>query len=314
MRLLVPAICRLWLICSWLLFSSPVQSLENAGDYFYSWLSFIRTIRYLQQSQHEQVKEFAIHALTQLADAYVEEAVLARIESTSIAKSDKAKLLRWSRTVDQIADQLVSLTNDIEQGAAVKLLQSQDDAIIIFVDGRSVILEHPRIEQQPAYEQLVLAEFCARNDCECSTAELPEQEPFPVYAARVQPGWSFSSSGQLCSYDGIEVRFASTKNLSLLRSTCEKLMQELNTLAHELIWQHRHGIIVDWSTILISPSPQRPEHLVRLNSAGDTILVSVPLLFGNPGLIEDIKPWLYYKIFGGEPVIVQLDAANYGWL
>ena len=53
---------------------------------------------------------------------------------------------------------------------------------------------------------------------------------------------------------------------------------------------------------------------MRLNAAGDSILVTLPLIYGSPGLLEDLKPWLRYRVGAGEEVQLRLDAADYGWL
>lgn len=273
---------------------------------------FQRTVLYLQDTSTDEQADFTAAALSQLAEVYMAEADLARAEASRSQGKLRAKLLGWSIAVDQYANQLVLLMEDLEQGFPVALLQGREGAVTVSVAGRMVILSHPRADQQAAYEQRVLAEFCGSNDCRSMTVVADQPEPIPVTTARVNPVWTFTEKGQLCTGDTIEIRFTTIENLGLLRSICAQLLQELSALAAELAWQARHGVEVDWSALTITATPGRPEHLVRLNGAGDSILLTVPLLFGNQNLLQDSKPWLRDRASGGESATMRLDAAKYG--
>ena len=89
-------------------------------------------------------------------------------------------------------------------------------------------------------------------------------------------------------------------------------MQEASSLATEIAWQRLHGVVVDWAALEVVPTAQRPEHLVRLNPAGDSVLVSVPLIHGSTGLLRDLTPWLRTVARRGQPIGVELNAARYG--
>lgn len=85
-------------------------------------------------------------------------------------------------------------------------------------------------------------------------------------------------------------------------------------LADEIAWQQRHGVVVDWDVLVIRATPGRPEHLVQLNNAGDSILTGLPLIYASPNLLVHIKPWLQQRLSGEKSAALQLDAAQYGWL
>jgi hypothetical protein len=270
-----------------------------------------RTIVSLQASAPELQADFAGTALRELAEVYMAEADLARKQARE--QEDSAKLRGWSRAVDQYASQLTLLLEDIELGFPVELQHNDVESITVMVGGRAVILSHPRKDQQVAFEQRVLLDFCRRNDCKILTAATDFPQPIPVSASQVKPVWTFTETGPSCSHEDIQVLFASAANLARSRITCKQLLQEMMTLADEIAWQRRHGVSVQWHELSIRATPQRPEHLVLLNSAGDSILVTVPLIYGSPHLLEDIVPWIQDRLSAKQPAVIRLDAARYGW-
>ena len=270
-----------------------------------------RTITSLQESAPDLQADFASTALRELAEVYMAEADLARKQAQS--QDSAAKLRGWSSAVDQYASQLVLLLEDIELGLPVELQHNAVESVTVMVAGRAVILSHPREDQQVAFEQRVLLDFCGRNDCKVLTAVTAPPQPIPVSASQVKPVWTFTELGSVCSHEGIQVLFPRAANLARSRITCKQLLQEVMTLSDEIAWQRRHGVSVQWHELSVRATPQRPEHMVLLNSAGDSILVTIPLIYASPHLLEDIMPWIQGRADSEQPVAIQLDAARYGW-
>ena len=291
---------------------------------------FERIVVYLQDAPAAQQTDFAIVALAELVAVYMAEADLARAGSAQAQGSPRAGQLGWSVAVDEYANQLLLVLDELEQGQPVTLRPGQPGPAVVTVAGQVVILGHPRADQQGAFEQRVLTDFCSRHDCvtatvatatttaptavTATTATTAQAEPIPVTIVRVNPLWTFTASGPVCSIDGIEVAFNSSSNLASLRGICGQFVQELAALANELAGQRRHGVALEWDAFLVTATPGGPEHLVRLNAAGDSVLITVPLLFGNPNLLADVKPWLAARVGGEAAPTVRLDAAKYGWL
>jgi hypothetical protein len=270
-----------------------------------------RTVLSLQNSSAEIQSDFASTGLRALVEVYIAEADLARNQAES--EKTKAKLLGWSRAVDQYARQLGLVLDDIELGLPVELQPNTAESVTVKAGGRSVILSHPRVDQQASFEQRVLLDFCRRQNCQLLTAGSEETAPIPVSASGVDPVWTFTETGLVCSYKDIELRFANARHLARWRMTCRQLLQELMTLADEVAWQGRHGVVVEWGSLAVHPTPQRPEHLVLLNSKGDSLLATIPLVYGSPALLADITPWLKGRVIDGQSVALQLEAENYGW-
>ena len=306
---------RLCLLVLLLLAAAPFSPHAEAETAAWTSSRFHRTVLYLDKSAAEERAAFAIAALSQLAEVYMAEADLARARAQRNQGNDRAKLYGWSVAVDGYANQLLLLLDDIEEGYPVKLLQSREGAVTVRVAGRAVMLGHPRPGQQAAFEQRVLADFCAGNDCRRMTASASEvgMQSVPLSGAPVNPNWSFSERGSLCAHGGIELLFDSANELAASRQFCKELLREAADLAAEISWQERHGVVVDWSALSITSTPRGPQHLVGLNDSGDSVLISTPLLFSSPGLLDDLKPWLQGQSSGAQGVTVQLSAASYGW-
>lgn len=275
---------------------------------------FQRTVDQLRIVAPEQEGDFADIALAELAEVFVAEADLARTEARQSSGESRAKLLGWSIAVEQYADDLLRLVDEIGEGAGVSVRSDPEGTVTVTVERRRVILLHPRPDQQAAFEQRVLSGFCAVHDCEQLTADATlSREPIPVTAGTVYPRWKFAPDGARCESDGITIRFSGTQQLASLRHICEELMLEADSLAVEIAWQQRHGVEVDWANLEVSSTPGQPEHRVRLNDAGDSILLTIPVLYGSPGAMEVLLPWLRTR-YSDEPVVpVTLDAARFGW-
>tara|TARA_R110002073_G_scaffold34686_1_gene102460 strand:- start:1066 stop:1380 length:315 start_codon:yes stop_codon:yes gene_type:complete len=97
------------------------------------------------------------------------------------------------------------------------------------------------------------------------------------------------------------------------RLICEQFMQEVITLADELAWQQRHAVPIEWGQLLIQPTPHRPEHMLQVNDLGDTVMVTVPMLYQNPGLLRRVLPWIRQRVAGEAQANLSLDASEYGW-
>lgn len=299
-----------FLVLPFLVLLAPVVC--SATDLAVQLSRFQRIVHTLIANSSASQADFAEMALAELAQVYMAEADLARKEAGDEG-ANRSKLLGWSLAVDQYANQLLVLHEEIAAGLPARLSLEPGQPVTVTVQGRRLMLSHPRRGQQAAYEQRILVDFCARETCDRLAGGDAVLTPIPVSAAVVSPVWSFSTLGPVCTYQGISVQFSSPKDLPWGRSICTQLMQEAGALATEIAWQRLQGVEVDWAELSVVPTPHRPEHLVALNGAGDSVLVSLPLVHGSPGLLRDITPWLRSISSRGEPVSVALQAARYGW-
>ena len=267
-----------------------------------------RIVVALETADDDWRATYAEAALSFLAEIYLAEADLARAQAT--ADDTDLKLLGWSRAVEQYADQLLLIQEDIALGFPAEVHAEALGPPRLVVAGRSVILNHPRQDQQLAYEQTLLTEFCRQRDCDTLLPAVALATPIPMSAPTVTPDWRFTASGPICSGSGVSIQFSVSAELSRIKPLCHQLLQELSALRNDLRWQQRHGVVIDWDAIATAATTQRPEHIVRLNSVGDTTLMSLPLLHSSPELLAAIIPWLT-TLPPGESL--ELVAEDYGW-
>jgi hypothetical protein len=271
---------------------------------------FQRTVQHLQGESPALRADFAAIALGLLGQAYATEARLAGAPGTAARSNGKRG---WALAVSQFARQMPLLVDDIELGFPVHLNIGADRTVAVTVADRTVMLNHPRINQQGAFERDILQSFCATVRCDAFWPADEPAAPIPFTVASITPEWAFTPQGQVCSYRGLGVRFDAARNLANARVICEQFLQEAVTLREELAWQQRHAVIIDWDNLDIQAAPHRPEHMVRLNAAGDTVLVTIPVLYGNPELVASILPWLQQPFAGQSQLRLELDAARFGW-
>jgi len=272
---------------------------------------FQRTVQYLQDAPPELRGEFAAIALTNLAEAYIAEAQLAREEAR--ATGQNANLSGWSAMVDYYARQMPVLLADIELGLPVRLMLGGEQSLAISVADRTVIMSPPRLTQQSAFEQEILEDFCAQHSCEQFLPVSAAPESLPAPTVQVRPEWTFSAQGSACTYQGITVRFENQKNLANSRPICAQFLREVMTLTDELARQQRHGVAIEWEDLVIQATPHSPEHMVALNAIGDSVLVIVPLLYRSPDLLEQVLPWIRQRLNSQQEVSIEVDAERYGW-
>lgn len=272
---------------------------------------FERTVDALQQEDAQLRADFAAVALVELTEIYLAEADLARNEA--LAENGDLELRSWSRAVERFAEQLLLVREDVAFGLPVELRRHYREVPAVSVAGRTVMLAHPRREQQAAFEQRVLERFCTTAPCTRLTGGQAAAPSIPVAPAPVTPAWSFSPDGPLCTYRALAVQFRAGGDLTAQRTRCTALMQEVEVLAAELAWQSRHAVAVDWDALAVRATPHRPEHLVQLNAAGDSLLISVPVIHDTPGLLGALTPWLKQRHAGNGAVPLVLDATAFGW-
>jgi hypothetical protein len=268
---------------------------------------FLRTAIALQSASDDQRARFATEALGQLYSVYSAESGLARREAEE--RGGARKLLAWSGAVDRFAEQLLLVLEDVQQGFPVAIGTRRDRVVVVAAADRFVMLTHPRVGEQAAFEAQVLQAFCSRSDCAALTATDDPADDMPVLAGAIRPLWSFSADGPLCSHAGIAIRFSPGAALAPLRVACRRFFEELNDLLTEISWQQLHGAAVEWDQLSIRPTPGETEYFVRLNRAGDVALADLPLLHASPGLLRAALPWLSRRSAGEAQVSLLIDGA-----
>jgi hypothetical protein len=299
-----------WVIVAGIISAAQISVAQEAEGQ----TRFQRTVQYLQDAAPELRGDFAAIAITKLADAYIAEAQLAREDARASGRD--ANLGGWSVMVDYFARQMPVLLDDIELGLPVALTIGDEKSLVITVAERTVIVSPPRLSQQSAFEHTILSDFCEIHSCEQflpATGTAAAQESSSVAMVAVSPSWSFSTQGPVCSYQGINVKFESQKDLANSRKICKQFLLEVMTLTDELAWQQRHGVAIEWEDLDIQAVSQISEHMVGLNAIEDAVLVASPLLHRSPELLQLVVPWIRQRLNNQQELSIEIDADRIGW-
>jgi hypothetical protein len=265
----------------------------------------------LQNGMGSRTDVFGQSALTILMEIYLAEAELARREQEELGGN--VKLVNWAAAVDQYSHQLSVMLEQIGTGSPVEIRWASSALLVVAVDGRSVILSHPRDDQQTALEHRIVLDFCAQNRCERSLQRLATETPVPVSAPIFSPNWSFTVAGPVCSSHAVRIQFRAAGELANYRRLCRQLFQEISSLATEVRWQENQGVKTDWGSITIRQTPHSPEHIVALTPSGDVTLLPLPLLYSSPGLLIALVSWLKAQVADSGHSALLLDAEDYHW-
>lgn len=293
--------------------SAPGMSGENVGENVAEVVlssRFYRTAAYVQGSSEALRSDFAVVALGLLAEAYRAEAEIARKDA--LADGEQAALIAWADAVERYSYQFAQLLEDVDLGFPVSLTVRPQEPVAIAVADRVLILTHPRLVHQASFEQRVLQSFCSRQSCEQILAEPAQDRPMAEQPNRVRPLWSFSSDGPVCKYGGIELHFSGAAELSSARPRCAAVMREVVTLAAEIAWQVRYGVVVDWAALELFETPGRSGHRLQLNAQGDAVLAAAPVLFRSPKLLQRMVGWIRARVERRAPPGLVLHADDFG--
>jgi hypothetical protein len=287
-------------------------TVETATSQEQSDSRFARTVSALDRGDGDSKVAFANIAIAELIEIYNAETDLARNEAH---ESNNLKLQGWAAAVEQFNDDLFLVLEDLAVGFPVDFSVRSHGPVVLLVGGRTVLLTHPRAEQQVAYEQRVLIEFCRTNNCDELTAVKAPPEPIPVSVMAGSPVWSFTEDGPVCfSLEGdIRVQFPSIRNLPLFRDQCRQFLYEVRALELDIRWQKRHGVTMEEGRLEIDQQASELEHRVKLNATGDSVLIKLPLLYSSPLVVKRLGPWMSDRIANGATDVLSIDAVEITW-
>jgi hypothetical protein len=188
-----------------------------------------------------------------------------------------------------------------------------EGSLYLIVDGRPVAVASPRLGEQMAFEQRVLARFCERNRCENLVDEPGSSVPASLEGTNsAAPRWSFSqNAGPVCSTgDGLEFQFLNADNLGEKRVACSRVVAELNALAAAIVQREAGGVRVEWNSLALHSLANGQGEQVVLNKDGDYLRIEAPALAVTPALFTLVRPWLAAKVKGERYRLVVINAGR----
>jgi hypothetical protein len=270
-----------------------------------------RLIAALQEAPEEQRREFAGEALGTLAEILIAEADLARRGAGEGGEGQEQR--HWARAVDDYAASVLDLLDAVDAGASVEISGGGQSPAILSVDGQRIILTHPRVDQQAAFEQSVLQVFCATGACAYLLPMTGPEAPVSYGSSSLALLWVFNNEGLLCAYDGVSLQFPPRIMVPAVRELCDEFHRELSSLLVELRRQARQGVVIDWSSLSITRRSDSAEHLLHLNARGDAVLQRLPLLASRQNILALVSPWLAQRVAGNANAELVIEATDLGW-
>lgn len=258
-------------------------------------------------------RDFAWLAISEMAKMYGEEADRARDETRHTARARDAG--QWASSVDNYAEKMQSRAASMTPASTVEVIIGSDRGINLYVDGEPVIVTGAFGGQQQAYEQRLIEQFCVLYLCErllvdfdlsvASTSVITKKRTANVAY------WSFSQyAGPVCmTDDGLEFQFRDASEIKQKRAACSQIVAELYDLVEALARKHSHGIMVDWSGLVIQPIAAGEGHQLMLNST-DNIYLPLPGLAASKDLFRLVRPWLAARAKGNDFHLVVINAGD----
>jgi hypothetical protein len=248
-------------------------------------------------------------ALQTLSEVYAEEAQRAQQDLRNQRRDHD--LPGWIAGVQRLAQEYAALAERITPDTPVRLSVGPDHSLHLVVDGQLVVVSSPRMNEQAAFEQDILRQFCTLNRCDdlveapVATAAPDTDTPLPVH-------WTFSDhAGPSCSSgDGLEFQFRNLRNLARKRTACASALVELHRLAAAIAHEISMGVHMDWEALAIYSRPEPDQQKVVLNHDGESLQLSLPFLSVHPELLPLVIPWLDASVRGQHYPLVLINAGD----
>lgn len=253
-------------------------------------VAYGRLVEALRLAPNSVQREFAQLALGELDTSH-------RVEAArSQAGGDRRG--RWAASVESYNAGLRSLTAGITPDTIISLHIGADGRTQLLVDDAVVIISSPRASQQSQLEQRIVERFCARYLCH---QLIVENLAAPDVDTRgVTFGFDITEdAGLSCnSGDGLEFLFYVRDQIDERRRWCQQIVAELRMLGWALGEQIDAGVPIEWDQFTIDVTAVQadggsvPGNTVRLNGAGDSLVLPLPYCAAAPRLMRRLVPWL----------------------
>ena len=251
--------------------------------------------RHLIAADEQLRVEFAGIALRALRDSYAHELEVSAQEKPT-GEDRQAKLARWQRGTRDLVRQLDVARDALALGAAVKLQVDATRQVILLVGARPVIVAAPSPSAEKEIERVVVAQFCAFNDCGFLDHEATTSTPA---AAGV---WSFSQGNHPAYAVGTDLRceFTTLADRRRKEVQCARVWEELERLAAALAQARDQGNLIAWDATRLKPAAGGDDALLMINAQGVYLRLPLPLLSGvNTETWLRIVDWLRRRNSGG---------------
>lgn len=213
--------------------------------------------------------QFAAVALDELAASYADELASAARDPRS--DHDVAATRRWRAAARTAIDQAHADAGALTSAPDIALFVDPGPTLRFVVQGRTVIVDAPRLSGPRTLYERIAGRFCAIAHC----PDLFAPTPGAATATRSWANWSFGGAGtaQVETSSGLDFRFSDLEHMGTRKQAASALVQDLETLAQQLAWYRDHGTRIEWPALHIATLADGDAVLV-VNSTGEYLRIT----------------------------------------
>lgn len=257
----------------------------------------------LEAASSDKKIEFARIALTQMYMTYEFELNHSYSERPGKLKN-KTKLSRWRYATNHYLKEIENALNQILSGNEYGFFVNQQDRIVFFVSGETLMISGPNNKADRLMESNIINLFCDLFDCQDHLTK-DEEKYFENIQPIVNGYWLMDKKHKADFYinKGILFRFESLNNRKAKENWSLHLTQDLLLLLQTLNFIKTKDYLIDWTSISISSNPAQVDSVkLTINKKRDFIYVTLPTLSKTSEIFQQMKPWLQQYQLNNVPV------------
>ena len=264
---------------------------------------------HLEVADPELKYEFYRIALIEMYNTYLEEL---NKSYTNLPRNPKkrAKVRRWGYATHDYLEYLDQYFFQLDSGSAMDFYVNRQNKIVIFIEGESpVIISGPNPMANKQIEYNIVEQFCQLYDCieyferthydnnrplDDTDVEGIDSDETLLYG-QITGTWNIKKDMQadFVTTSGVVVEFSSLKNRSFKEQWALDIANEIEDLINGLDNAQRKGNKIQWTLLNMNESSIADNtHKIIINSKGDFIKLSLPLIRNSKTLFQQLVPWI----------------------
>lgn len=218
-----------------------------------------------------------------------------------------AEIYTWYRGAIESRNDLGATREQITDDMTIDAVAEAGGNTRLLLDGRSVMIDTPRLSGKTDLLQRIAKRTCEAIDCVTAASE----QATSTETRQASGTWSFSdrrAPAYEADHRGVQCLFQDNAHLLLKKQVCERVLLELEQALNALQALHQSGRFIDWPQVKIVAAASGAHHLV-VDGYGNFVDVSLPSLYRLGAQFERVVTWMRARSVG-EPAALDLLIEN----